>query len=47
MVTKKKKKADYNHHSTAYKGKDSREGRLKDIKTDKGTFRMKDNRRDE
>ena len=33
----------FNHHSTGYKGKDSREGRLHKVKTDRGEFRMKDN----
>lgn len=40
-----KKEKTYNHHSTGYKGKDSREGRLKDVATDRGTFRMKSNRK--
>lgn len=42
-----KKEKPYNHHSTGYKGKDSREGRLKDVSTDRGTFRMKENRKGE
>ena len=33
----------YDHHSTGYLGKDSREGRLKTVVTDRGDFRIKDN----
>jgi len=41
----KEKKYDNNQHS--YKGKDSREGRLKEVSTDRGKFRHKSNRKDE
>lgn len=35
------------HIKTGYKGKDSREGRLKEVKTERGDFRFKDNRKGE
>lgn len=37
----------FNHHSTGYQGKDSREGRLHDVDTTHGKFRFKDNRKGE
>ncbi len=37
----------YNPHAHSYQGKDNREGRLHEKKTDRGTFRIKSNRRDE
>jgi len=33
----------YDPFQTAYKGIDSREGRLHEVKTDRGSFRIKDN----
>lgn len=35
------------HKKTGYMGLDSREGRLKPTKTDRGEFRFKDNKRGE
>lgn len=37
----------YDKNSTSYLGKDSREGRLNTIKTTKGEFTFKSNRKDE
>lgn len=39
------KKQSDDHKKTGYLGKDSREGRIKNIKTDRGEFRIKDNRK--
>ena len=33
----------YDPFETSYKGVDSRAGRLKDVSTDRGVFRIKDN----
>lgn len=44
---KKDKPKVFDPHSVSYQGKDSREGRLHMVKTDKGEFRWKDNRKDE
>lgn len=40
-------KLKFDPNSVSYKGKDSREGRLHEIKTDRGDFRFKDNKKDE
>lgn len=37
----------YNPHTHSYQGKDNREGRLHETKTDRGTFRVKSNHRDD
>lgn len=42
-----KKEKPYDPHSVSYQGKDSREGRLKTVKTDKGEFRWKSNRKED
>lgn len=39
------KQKPYDKNSTSYQGKDSREGRLNPIKTSKGNFTFKDNRK--
>lgn len=44
---KKEKPKEFNPHSVSYQGKDSREGRLHEVKTDRGVFRLKDNRKDD
>jgi hypothetical protein len=36
----------YDPHKNSYKEIDSREGRLKDLSTDRGTFRIKENHKD-
>ncbi len=41
------KDKEYDPHQHSYKGKDNREGRLHEKKTDRGTFRIKENRKDE
>lgn len=41
------RKQSEEHKRTGYMGKDSREGRLKEISTDRGEFRFKDNRKGE
>lgn len=41
------KKQSEEHKKTGYKGKDSREGRLHEVKTSHGKFRFKDNRKGE
>ena len=49
-MTKEEKLAEKQsreHKKTGYKGKDSREGRLHDTKTDRGTFRFKSNKKGE
>ena len=46
-VFAKNAKTKFNHNAKSYQGKDSREGRLRTVKTDKGDFRFKDNRKDE
>jgi hypothetical protein len=38
-------KKKFDSHKQSYQGKDSREGRLHEVKTDRGTFRHKDNRK--
>lgn len=43
----KEKEPKFDPHKASYKGKDSREGRLHDVKTDRGEFRWKDNRKEE
>lgn len=42
-----KKEKKYNPHQHSYQGKDSRDGRLHTVKTKKGDFRFKDNRKDD
>lgn len=37
----------YDPFKSAYRGKDSREGRLSNVQTDRGQFRIKDNFRGE
>ncbi len=44
---KKEQPKEFDPHSVSYQGKDSREGRLHTIKTEKGEFRFKDNRKGE
>lgn len=44
---KEKKEKTYDPHAHSYKGIDSREDRLKDIKTDRGDFRIKNNRKED
>lgn len=39
----KPKENPFNHNAHSYQGKDNREGRLHDVKTDRGTFRIKEN----
>lgn len=39
----KEKQPEYDHNAHSYKGIDSREDRLKNIKTDRGNFRIKEN----
>lgn len=39
------KKQSELHIKTGYLGKDSRQGRLHDVDTDRGAFRFKDNRK--
>jgi len=42
-VVKSKNEKEFDPHSVSYQGKDSREGRLHEVKTDRGTFRIKEN----
>lgn len=37
----------FNKNANSYKGKDSRKGRLHPVKTDRGAFRFKDNKKDD
>lgn len=43
-MTKDKPK-EFDRHSVSYQGKDSREDRLHEVKTDRGDFRWKDNKK--
>lgn len=42
-----KKEKEFDPHSVSYQKKDSRESRLHEVKTDRGEFRFKDNRKDD
>lgn len=44
---REQKKQSNDHIKTGYKGIDSRKGRLHEVKTSHGTFRMKDNRKED
>lgn len=46
-MKKEEKPKEFNPHSVSYLGKDSREGRLHTIKTEKGEFQFKSNRRED